>query len=519
MQRARVKLLAIIFSALVFRLLLMSLVQNPGINDSVHYFNLGRRLLQGQGLTIDYVWHYSRMPAELAQPIDHWMPLAGIAAAFGMAAGGANIHAALTLFVMAGSFMPLLAYWSAKQLELPESTALTAALLAAFLPDLVWNSLHTDTTILNALLAGGAILLVNEGLIAQRHLAFFGGGLLVGLAYLTRNDSILLLPVIIAQLWLARAWVPGRRIGQGAALLALGCGLVVGPWLLRNVMELGSLGSSNLTAKMPFMLTSIDFYAYRFPITWESMLERSTALELVSLRLYQLAAAIKQMAVSLDLPLVALLPAGFALLMKQSGKRGLAKVFPLLIWLGLIVIAYPLVLPIMSKNGSFEKAFLTILPLLTPFGAIGLYGLIRPARLRRAVLAASVLWLACNSYSLLKSETELADRYHQSIKILVDALADMPDTNGDGKKILMAQDPYVLSFFGYPSIMVPLASRADTLELAQLYGVDYLMMPTGRPALDPLYLSQEQDTRFELAAHLADAGEKPFELFRLRPEA
>lgn len=518
MKRAHVKLSAIIFGALVFRLLLMSLVQNPGINDSVHYFNLGRRLLQGQGLTIDYVWHYSRMPAELTQPIDHWMPLAGVAAAFGMAAGGATIHAALTLFVMAGSLVPLLAYWSAKQLEQPESTALTAALLAAFLPDLVRNSLHTDTTILNALLAGGAILLVNEGLIAQRRLAFFGGGLLVGLAYLTRNDSVLLAPAIIAQLWLARAWAPRRHIGGGAALLALGCGLVVGPWLLRNMLELGSLGSS-LTAKMPFMLTSIDFYAYRFPITWESMLERSTALELVSLRLYQLAAAVKQMAVSLDLPLVLLLPAGFALLMKKSGKQSLTKVFPLLIWLGLTIIAYPLVLPIMSNNGSFEKAFLTILPLLTPFGAIGLYGLIKPARLRRAVLAASVLWLACNSYSLLKTETELADRFHQSVKILVDALADMPDTNGDGQTILMTQDPYVLSYYGNPSIMVPLASREDTLELAQLYGVDYLMMPPGRPALDPLYLSQERDARFELAAHLADAGEMPFELFRLRADA
>ena len=518
MKPTHVKLSAIIVAALVFRLLLMPLVQNPGINDSVHYFNLGRRLLEGHGLTIDYIWHYSRMPAELAHPIDHWMPLAGIAAAFGMAAGGVNIQAALTLFVLAGCLVPLLAYWAAKQLEQPDSTALTAALLAAFLPDLVRNSLHTDTTILNALLAGGAILLVNAGLNSRRRWVFLGGGLLVGLAYLTRNDSILLLPVIIAQFWLARSRAPRRYIGGGAALLALGCGLVVGPWLLRNVMVFGSLGS-NLTAKMPFMLTSIDFYAYRFPITWESMLERSTALELVSLRLYQLAAALKQMAVSLDLPLVLLLPAGCALLMKRRERRRLMLASPALLWVGLILIAYPLLLPIMSKNGSFEKAFLTIAPLLTPLGAIALYRLIKHARLRGIALAASVLWLAWSSYSLLKTETELADRYHQSIQILVDALGDLPDTNGDGQTILMAQDPYVMSFYGYPSIMMPLASREDTLELARTYAVDYLMMPPGRPALDPLYLSREQDPRFELAAHLADAGEKPFELFRLRSGA
>ena len=63
--------------------------------------------------------------------------------------------------------------------------------------------------------------------------------------------------------------------------------------------------------------------------------------------------------------------------------------------------------------------------------------------------------------------------------------------------------------------MTPHASREDTIEIAQLYDVDYLLMPAGRPALDALYLGKETDPRFELAAHLAHAGEKPFELYRI----
>ena len=62
--------------------------------------------------------------------------------------------------------------------------------------------------------------------------------------------------------------------------------------------------------------------------------------------------------------------------------------------------------------------------------------------------------------------------------------------------------------------MTPLASRADTLELARRFDIDYLMMPPGRPALDALYLGQESDDRFVLAAHLPEAGAKPFELYR-----
>ena len=55
----------------------------------------------------------------------------------------------------------------------------------------------------------------------------------------------------------------------------------------------------------------------------------------------------------------------------------------------------------------------------------------------------------------------------------------------------MSQDPYVLSAFGYASVMTPLASREDTLALARQYEIDYLLMPAGRPALDTLYLGEE----------------------------
>ena len=98
--------------------------------------------------------------------------------------------------------------------------------------------------------------------------------------------------------------------------------------------------------------------------------------------------------------------------------------------------------------------------------------------------------------------------------VLVDTLAELPDLTGDGEIRLMAQNPYVLSVYGYSSVVTPMASREDTLALARQFEIDYLQMPAARPALDPLYLSTETDPRFELAAHLADAGEIPFELYR-----
>lgn len=78
-----------------------------------------------------------------------------------------------------------------------------------------------------------------------------------------------------------------------------------------------------------------------------------------------------------------------------------------------------------------------------------------------------------------------------------------------------SQDPYALSYFGISAVTIPLASREDTLALGRRYGIDYLLMPAARPALDALYLGVEADARFELAAHLAEAGEEPYELYRL----
>ena len=127
----------------------------------------------------------------------------------------------------------------------------------------------------------------------------------------------------------------------------------------------------------------------------------------------------------------------------------------------------------------------------------------------------AVLYLIVSSVLQLRWNAEFADTYYDSMQVLVDELATLPDVTGDGELRIMSQDPYVLSYFGYASVMTPLATRENTLDLGRRFNIDYLMMPASRPALDALYLSVETDPRFVLAAHLADAGAIPFELYRM----
>jgi hypothetical protein len=47
--------------------------------------------------------------------------------------------------------------------------------------------------------------------------------------------------------------------------------------------------------------------------------------------------------------------------------------------------------------------------------------------------------------------------------------------------------------------MFPSEDRDKIVEIAQRYGVDYLLMPAHRPALDPLLTGEVIDPRFVLS--------------------
>lgn len=517
MSGTRARLLSILLAGLIFRLLLLSLVRNPGLHDPVHYYNLGRRIAQGQGFTIDYVWHYSRLPNDTTHAIDHWMPITGVAVAAGMGLAGKNPHAAVAVFVLSGMLLPLLVFAWSKQLNQSDTYALIAAAFAAFLPDLVWNSLRTDTTILSALFVSLAVLLFNRGLQRHSRLELMLCGASTGLAYLTRNDALVALAVFGAAIALRSRFEPERmtphQAGKALVLVLIAFAMMIAPWLIRNQLELGMLGTAE-TDRMFFMVEHHDHYAYRIPITLESMLQRQTIGELVGKRLFELAAAFKQIANSMTLPLFLLAAASLGWLIRRRERVALILFAPALLWLLGIILAYPILLPLKSQGGSFEKAFLTILPLFLPLAVMGLDLVARRAARKQILTWVLLTLLLFSSYQFVRDETAFADRYYDSIGVVVDTLDELPDRTGDDIVRVMAQDPFVFSYFGYESIMMPLASREDTLELARRYEIDYLMMPPGRPALDPLYLGQESDDRFVRVARLAEAGEKPFELYQ-----
>jgi 4-amino-4-deoxy-L-arabinose transferase-like glycosyltransferase len=448
------------------------------------------------------------------------MPFAAILAAAPMALFGESVRVALLPFILIASLLPALSYWAARQLDLSESSALFAAAALAVLPEYALYSMRTDTVIPCALFECLSILLLIRGLRRGEWLPFVLSGIAAGLAYLTRNDGILLIPMLIVTLVVytvaRRRWktdassevpffAPSKApsfAARFAILMPIAALIVVTPWLIRNLNAYGMLGSPE-TSSMFFFTDHSDHYAFGRHFTLQTMLAAQTPAQIIGKRLFELAAAIKEMVEAFDIFLPVAVIGGLLLLIAgwrdAANRRRLLAIAPVLILVLGLLVAYPILIPYKSQAGSFKKSYMSIVPLLLPLGAYALERAISDMRIRIGAMVLVIALLGANALDAVRLDAQFSDDYLASMEQVAAATKTMPDTNGDGKIILMVEDPYILRFVGIQSIMFPSEDRDKIVEIARRYGVDYLLMPAHRPALDPLLTGEVVDPRFVLS--------------------
>lgn len=496
------KLGLICLAALVLRIFAAGFVQHPGIADSNHYYNVASRLIEGQGFTTDYIWMYSLPPESIVHPEEHWMPLTSALAALPMALLGHSVHNALIPFILLGALLPLLGYAAARQFCLGETASLFVAAATAALPEMVLNSVRTDTTIPNVVLVTASILLLNRGIAKQSLLPFVVSGALAGLSYLTRNDGLVLAPVVALTLLVAAFTGRGsRKLWLGFAGFLVAAALVVAPWIVRNLNVLG-IPTTPESRDMFFFTSVLDHYAYARDFTLETMLAEQSVGEIIGKRLFELAAAFKLMYSTLDLFLPVAVAGGLLLLAARRDRERWAVLTPTLIFLLLVLIAYPVLIPYKSQAGSFKKIYLTVIPLILPLAGYAIERAVTDVRIQRVTVGLVVAFLVANAVELVRADARFTAAYMARMEAVVQTVQTLPDQNGDGQVILMAQDPFMLRFYGVQSVMIPTESRDIILGVADRYNVDYLLMPPDRPALDPIYTGDDDDPRFERAARV-----------------
>lgn len=524
MTHTQRNLFLICLAALLVRAAMLVFINNAGIDDSLHYYNLGRNLVQGEGFTIEYVWQYLRLYDDIRHPIDYWMPLAGIIAAAGMWLFGINWLAGLVPFLLMGACVPLLVYFAARQYGMSESTSLIAAALAIGLPELVWQSTRILSTTPNMLLMGGAVLLLTQGLQRHRGWAFALAGICAGLAYLNRNDAVLLVPMtfvlfglyaLIGRQYISRKW-------WMVVLMPLVAAIVVSPWAWRNQQVLGQTGMVE-SSRIFYFTEYSEHHSYdNESITLERLLQKQTPAEILGKRTFELIAAVKNIITALQPAVIIGVIGGMLLVLWRRDEDMLLAAAPVAILLLGILIAYPLLIPMKSQGGSFKTAFATLIPLFLPFAGYAITQTMAQRAHQIGVTILVVLLSVAITADTLRQETARVDSYHAFVQDIIATLDTLPDVDGDGAVRVMTQDPLGLAYYEVPSVIIPFGTREDIIAVAERYRIDYIMLPTAWTDLDAYHdgTGQSDDSRFVFSGGTVDrgGGRLPAELYAIHTD-
>lgn len=271
---------ALFVLALAARLVVIALFADPGYPDSYYYVDVARAIADGRGLQVDFVWIFAEVggtiPAVPTLPIPsnaHWMPLASfIQVPFIWLLGPTALASALP-FALIGSLAAPLAWAIGRDAGLRPLVAVGAGVLTAFPALSLVFMAQPDNFSLYQPLVAGALWMGVRGLKGHPR-AFALGGLLVGLATLSRNDGLL----VGATLGLAflydrwRAWRSGGSrlpaIPIWAAVACFGLFLVVmAPWWIRQLDVFGQLSPSTASGKVLYIRSIEEWNSITTPAT------------------------------------------------------------------------------------------------------------------------------------------------------------------------------------------------------------------------------------------------------------
>jgi 4-amino-4-deoxy-L-arabinose transferase-like glycosyltransferase len=500
---------AILFFSLVLRLGAAYLAPHPGISDSNHYYNMARNLAEGRGFVIDYIWNYYTKPADVTHPEDYWMPLPAVYPAVMLHFFPDNLFMALLPSVAFGVAVVVLTYGLAGSMGLSTTGRLLAMGLVAFIPEFVLNSARTDTTMSYVFYMGCLFWCFYKGF-TQHGKWWILAGVFAGLAHLTRQDTILVLPSVLLSvivLWRLKekiAW--GWLMGFFVAWV-----LVLTPWMLRNYELFGVLLSGG-SSRTIFMTSFIDQFTYGRELNLEHWLAWGWG-NIISNILTMVLANIRMLTTLPDvfLPIVALVGLGI-LIQQRDAQKIKFMLFPFVLVLALFMF-YSFVTPFHTQGGSFKKSVMLVLPFIACLGAFGVLSISKTERMAGALCVVSMLLMAMNAFQLIRTDFDVARRFNQSIIDLSVRLDELGDVNSDGEIIVMTQDPFILNYHGYRALMIPSDSRDMILEASYAYQVDYILLPAARVSLDNLYHQQESDVR--LVWH---EGTGNYQLLEVKPK-
>ncbi len=499
--------------ALVVRFLTALPQQQPNYMDAAYSYVNALNLVAGRGFVEDFVWNYLDNPSPPPHPSHlYWMPLTSILAGLGMAIGGVTYRAAQMPFVVVSALLASISYWATYALVGQRWQSWIAGLLAIFsgfyFP--FWPAIDNFTPF--AVTGSLALLMVWRGMGGQEavnnesqpaapkgyssfsapHL--IAAGLFMGLAHLARADGpLLLIAVLLVYLFHATPRPFSAFISQGLRFglpLLLGYALVMAPWFIRNWLVAGT--PLPTAGSQTIWLATVDslprsygnLYSYGRELSARTFFAQDIGL-LLQGRWWVLTTNLQTVfAVWGMIFLVPLLVVG-AWQMRRRLLMQLALCYGVLLFLALtFVFAFP-----GAMGGLFHSGG-ALLPFICAAAVIGLDDSVDWIAARRrhwdADLAKRVfgvglviIALALSSFiyygRVLKNNVwNKADAHYPTVAVWV-AQAN------PGATVMINNPPAYIYHGGGLTVSVPYEDLETTLQVAQKYGVTYLILGTNHP--------------------------------------
>lgn len=463
----------------------------PSYTDAYYYATNGQRLAQGQGFTEQIIWLYLDDPAGLPTPSHtYWMPLTSLLAAAGYWLHDSFRGAQFFFWLLAG-LLPLLTAMIVVWLGGRRWQVWLAGLLTAA-GGFYAHFLSQPSTFAPFAWAGGGCLLAlamateKRDPLSVRWRWWLLAGILAGLAHLTRADGLLLLAVG------GLVWLVGWRSHSPLSLVGLlaGYGLVMGGWLLRNGLVLGTpLPTSG--SQTIFLTSYADIFAYGRSFDLAHLLAWGWP-EIVRSRLAGLSVALQTfMAVSCYIVLTPFVLWGWG----QRARQNWCQLAPMSLYALALLLVMSLLFTLPGSNGGLFHSSAALWPWFMALAAVGLDRAVEWLALRRPRwradearrVYAAIFVVAAFGLSLLVGLPSGSGVVVEEATVYGEIKSLLPET-----AVVFAGDAPAFHYHtGLPALSAPNEPPVVLRQMAQRYGATHLLLDSSPPpALAALYAGE-----------------------------
>ncbi|MCB9133800.1 MAG: hypothetical protein H6636_00125 [Anaerolineales bacterium] len=480
--------------ALGTRFYFASQIPHPGHGDPAFYYTIVQSITSGQGLEINYIWHYLTAPNAVTHPgADYWMVFASVLMSVPYFIFR-NLFSILILSSLFGVGIAVLTSQIAPTYTASKFVAFLVLFYLLFEPTLFDFSISVDAPVYYVFFVILALFLMLKGNENPRH--FVWAGMVTGLAHLTRQDALLLAPTLLLTIFLAPFPFKTRLHWMGLAMGAYL--LVLLPLLVYNLHNFGALLPPG-PSRVAFATEHEQVYVYSTPLSlssyltlgWRAILKQKILTGLANLDImYQQFGPMVSLLVGVSLVELTLSP---------THRPRWRKYLPVLVFLVLEFLFYTLVATVVSTHGSYGKAVLTVLPFMLLFAFDTLERHIPNKYVATLLAIVFVFPPLLTTFPTARGKIAFHTEIAQAMAALTETIHDKVEPREQNEIILMTRNPWEVNLSTeYRAVMIPYENLDVIYQVAQRYHANYLLLPApSRPALDNFRETSQDNARFQ----------------------